>query len=173
MKCPVCDTSDFKFEDGYYVCQICGNKVKEGTGDALGADKKSGDKPDYSKKLGTIISAAILAYLAYIGVTAFFNSFVGYGGVMKILILLLNALALVPVVCFLVPTIKELLGKPFKEPVQKKGYIFLYAVARICVSVLVMVAYEYFSILLIIYPIVYILLMVLAVEKVKKKFNKE
>ena len=27
LKCPMCDSSDFKEENGYYVCQICGNKI--------------------------------------------------------------------------------------------------------------------------------------------------
>ena len=26
-KCPFCGTSDFKVENGYYVCQICGNQT--------------------------------------------------------------------------------------------------------------------------------------------------
>ena len=26
-KCPVCGTSDFKVENGYYICQICGNQT--------------------------------------------------------------------------------------------------------------------------------------------------
>ena len=41
------------------------------------------------------------------------------------------------------------------------------------VAALVMAVYSYLSALIIIYPIIYILLMILAVEKVKKKFNKE
>ncbi len=32
LKCPMCDTSDFKEDNGYYVCQICGHKIpKEGS----------------------------------------------------------------------------------------------------------------------------------------------
>lgn len=27
LKCPMCDSSDFKEENGYYVCQVCGNKI--------------------------------------------------------------------------------------------------------------------------------------------------
>ena len=27
MKCPMCDTSDLKEDNGYYVCQICGHKI--------------------------------------------------------------------------------------------------------------------------------------------------
>lgn len=27
LKCPMCETSDFKDENGYYVCQICGHKI--------------------------------------------------------------------------------------------------------------------------------------------------
>lgn len=27
-KCPSCGTSDFKMENGYYVCQICGHQEK-------------------------------------------------------------------------------------------------------------------------------------------------
>lgn len=173
MKCPVCETSDFKFEDGCYVCQICGNKIKEGTGNAPAANNKSGDKPDYSKKLGSIISAAILVYLAYIGVTAILSSFSGLSSAMGFVTMLINVVALAPVAYFLIPTIKELLGKPYKEPMQKRVYIILYAIARLCVSALVMAVYGYFSILLIIYPIIYTVLMILAVEKVKKKFNKE
>ena len=27
LRCPMCDSSDLKEENGYYVCQICGNKT--------------------------------------------------------------------------------------------------------------------------------------------------
>lgn len=42
MKCPMCDTSDLKEDNGYYVCQICGHKIpKESPASTKSNDNKS------------------------------------------------------------------------------------------------------------------------------------
>ena len=45
LKCPMCDSSDIKEENGYYVCQICGNKIPVPTVE----DKKTSKKEKKSK----------------------------------------------------------------------------------------------------------------------------
>jgi hypothetical protein len=42
LKCPMCETSDFKDENGYYVCQICGHKIpKESPTSTSGSNNTS------------------------------------------------------------------------------------------------------------------------------------
>lgn len=59
MKCPMCDTSDFKEDNGYYVCQICGHKIPKETPTA----PSNGSKSKNSTALVLGILGCVFAWL--------------------------------------------------------------------------------------------------------------
>lgn len=59
MKCPMCDTSDFREDNGYYVCQICGHKIPKETT----ATPSNGRKTNSSIALVLGILGIVFAWL--------------------------------------------------------------------------------------------------------------
>lgn len=66
MKCPKCDTSDFREDNGYYVCQICGHKIPKettATPSETTATPSNGSKTNSSKTLILGILGIVFAWL--------------------------------------------------------------------------------------------------------------
>jgi hypothetical protein len=61
MKCPMCDTSDFKDDNGYYVCQICGHKIAKENAVPQRGKTKTNKTPVSDKGADKIISLVIFS----------------------------------------------------------------------------------------------------------------
>jgi len=142
-KCPSCGTSDFKVENGYYVCQICGHQtlaenqsspIKETKPKQLKVEDKGADK------LIPLVVFSFLALLELIElIDLFINYRVGWRGEyeyfymiegMLLAFFLFDFVCLLSLVGFVGTTTSAMFGKPVTKGV-KNGLFVLYVLCHL------------------------------------------
>ena len=171
FKCPMCDTSDFKDDNGYYVCQICDHKIPK---ENPSLQKKNPDKPKtqiVDKGVDKIIALVIFGFIAVSNVLSIIPNldyYFSYG----IIDLVFSLFCLIPMICFIVSTIRKMQGKVSNITGGKTiGFIF-YAIGEAIPTILNMIRYGYFNIINILYTVFYIALVWVTVYKLEKWIKK-
>ena len=170
-KCPSCGTSDFKVENGYYVCQICGNQTpveeksqKEVTPKIKKQLEKSADK------LIPLIIYSFLALITIIPVLQDMKYFEYYQGISRMLWVfdLLCGLAMIR---FAGITFSSMKGKITSSAI--KNLLFgTYTFCRVVTTIVVMILNERFIFMNLVYDAIYISLIWFTTYKFAKWINK-
>ena len=165
MKCPMCDTSDFKKENGYYVCQICGHKIE--TEEA--SDKRDSSAGSSQKRIDKIISLVIFGFIALGIVIDILSNFKYY--IYELSSLLFAILCLAPMIILIILTAREMKGKARISPMMKIFCLSSYVIGRI-LPIILNIIYGYFSFVSLIYAVVYIALVWIAIYKLEQWIKK-
>jgi hypothetical protein len=163
--------SDFKIENGYYVCQICGHQeAVPGSAPTKTATKtKQGKTPD--KSTDKIISLIVFAALAFLALIALFKNYginLGGGNLqgVQLVFFLCDICCLIDLLGLLVASLATIYDR--KEMKGAKTFFFvLYAFARLMKTIYRGVVYR-FAFTALLYDIFYIALVWVAIYGLKK-----
>ena len=164
----MCDTSDFKDDNGYYVCQICGHKIPK---ENPSPQKKNPDKPKaqiVDKGVDKIIALVLFGIIAVSNVLLILPNLDYYlsDGIIDFLF---SLFCLIPMICFIVSTIRKMQGKISNITGGKTiGFIF-YTIGEAAPTILNMIQYGYFNIANILYKVFFVWVAVYKLEKWIKK----
>ena len=149
LKCPMCDSSNLKEENGYYVCQICGNKIP--------AISQSDNKPKKLKKHKTTKDATIIKVVSLLIVLSIFlREFIAiilssdsfeYFNSYDIVVYIFEILFCLALIAFIVFSVLEWRGKvvPF---VAKTCIFVLCGLSLFIPAIISRIAYQVFNNLL-------------------------
>ena len=170
-KCPFCGTSDFKVENGYYVCQICGNQTpveekpqKEVTPKIKKQLEKSADK------LIPLIIYSFLALITIIPVLQNMEYFEYYEGI-SMMLWVFDLLCGLAMICFVGITFSLMKGKTTSSAI--KNLLFgTYTFCRVVITIVLMILNERFIFINLVYDVIYIALVWFTTYKFAKWINK-
>ena len=173
LKCPMCDTSDFKDENGYYVCQICGYQISKETPKSAENESTLKGKKDKKKKNPTsgirLAAMLIFAYTFYLALSSILAVDISYLPSLYLIghLLCLASSLLMFIHCWLKNRGKKGIGKG-----SKTLCFIMYAVGRV-LSLLPMLMNGYFNASTIFSAAIFIVLFWLASYKLDKDEKKE
>ena len=169
MKCPMCDTSDFKDDNGYYVCQICGHKIAKENAVPQRGKTKTNKTPVSDKGADKIISLVIFSFIALSTVLSILPNleyYLTYG----ITNLSFSLFCVIPMVCFAISTIRKMQGRAGNTTGLKTFGFVIYAIGEAGPTIINI--FNYFNITSILYTAFYIALVWVAVYKLEKWIKK-
>lgn len=106
IKCPVCDTSDFKAEKGNLVCQICGHQIPvENIIESTEQKEKATVVDKGTDKIVKLIAFGFLAFLSLINVIDYLQ-YIEY----MMFEAILSILSLASMIYFIIVTIRQMYG---------------------------------------------------------------
>ena len=173
FKCPLCGTSDFKVENGYYVCQICGHQTHIDEQPREETKPKTQNKTPLEKSADTLIPLIIYLFLALIAIIPVFQNlkFVRYYRGMRIVLWACKLLYTLAIVCFIGITLRAIKGKLVSSSI--KNILFVtYTLSRVASSIVVMIINKRFIYIDLVYEVIYISLVWFTTYKFAKWINK-
>lgn len=167
-KCPSCGTSDFKVENGFYVCQICGHQ------EVIEQKEKPNKKQSViNKGADTLIPLIIYLFLALITIIPVLQNmkyFEYYEGI-SMMLWVFDLLCGLAMICFVGITFSLMKGKITSSAI--KNLLFgTYTFCRVVTTIVLMILNEKFIFINLVYDVIYISLVWFTTYKFAKWINK-
>lgn len=181
-KCPNCGTSDFKVENGCYVCQICGHQTIVESKSTPAKETKPKQIKVVDKGADKLIQLVVFSFFALLELIDLFINYraIGWSGEYKyfyrlegwrLAFFLFDFVLLLSLLGFVGTTASAMFGKTITKGI-KNGFFILYVLCRILSTIFMMVKYEEFIFVSLLYDTIYISLIWLTTYKFAKWINK-